>query len=121
MSNKKAGKGFEIIANPEFLREGNIIDDTLKPHLVVIGGANKNSVNRLKKFYNKLKGRVFIIGVGGVDSGLSAFEKITAGANAVQVYTGFVYGGPSFVKQANQELLKKIELLGISDITEMHV
>ena len=53
-SRKKAGKGFEIIANPEFLREGNVIDDTLKPHLVVIGGSNKNSVNRLKKFYHKL-------------------------------------------------------------------
>ena len=54
MSNKKAGKGFEIIANPEFLREGNVIDDTLNPHLVVIGGINNNSVNRLKKFYHKL-------------------------------------------------------------------
>ena len=54
MSRKKAGKGFEIIANPEFLREGNVISDTLKPHLVVIGGSNSNSVNRLKKFYRKL-------------------------------------------------------------------
>ena len=53
-SRKKAGKGFEIIANPEFLREGNVISDTLKPHLVVIGGSNSNSVNRLKKFYRKL-------------------------------------------------------------------
>ena len=56
MSRKKAGKGFEINANPEFLREGNVIDDKLKPHLVVIGGSNKNSVNRLKKFYSKLYG-----------------------------------------------------------------
>jgi len=54
MSRKKAGKGFEIIANPEFLREGNVIDDTLKPHLVVIGGSNNYSVNRLKKFYRRL-------------------------------------------------------------------
>ena len=53
-SRKKTGKGFEIIANPEFLREGNVISDTLKPHLVVIGGSNSNSVNRLKKFYRKL-------------------------------------------------------------------
>ena len=53
-SRKKIGKGFEIITNPEFLMEGNVIDDTLKPHLVVIGGSNKNSVNRLKKFYHKL-------------------------------------------------------------------
>jgi len=62
-----------------------------------------------------------IIASGGISSGQNVIDMIYAGANAVQVYTGFVYGGPSFVKQANQELLKKIELLGISDITEMHV
>ena len=61
-----------------------------------------------------------IIASGGISSGQNVIDMIYAGANAVQVYTGFVYGGPSFVKQTNQELLKKIELLGISDITEMH-
>ena len=55
-SRKKAGKGFEIVTNPEFLREGSVIDDTLNPHLIVIGGANKNSVNTLEKFYRKLYG-----------------------------------------------------------------
>ena len=53
-SGKKAGKGFEIITNPEFLREGNVIDDTLKPHLVVIGGSNPKSVNKLKKLYHQI-------------------------------------------------------------------
>tara|TARA_B100001179_G_scaffold233044_1_gene228747 strand:+ start:3601 stop:4917 length:1317 start_codon:yes stop_codon:yes gene_type:complete len=55
-SGKKTGKGFDILTNPEFLRESNVIDDTLKPHLVVIGGIEKNSVNKLKKFYRKLYG-----------------------------------------------------------------
>ena len=35
----------------------------------------------IKKFYKKLKGKVFIIGVGGVDSGQTAFDKIVSGAN----------------------------------------
>ena len=56
-SKKKSGKGFEVITNPEFLREGSVIDDTLNPHLVVIGGENKTSVNVLEKFYRKLYGR----------------------------------------------------------------
>ena len=60
-----------------------------------------------------------IIASGGVSSGQNVIDMISAGANAVQVYTGFVYGGPGFVKRANQELLNKIELLGISDISEM--
>ena len=60
-----------------------------------------------------------IIASGGVSSGQNVIDMISAGANAVQVYTGFVYGGPGFVKRANQELLNKIELLGISEISEM--
>ena len=42
------------------------------------------STNLIKKFYKDLNKDITIVGVGGVDSGKSAFEKITAGANAVQ-------------------------------------
>ena len=54
------------------------------------------STNLIQKFKKNLKNKVFIIGVGGVDSGKSAFEKITAGASAVQLYTGMIYKGPIF-------------------------
>ena len=56
-SGKKNGNGFSILTNPEFLREGSAINDTLKPHLVVIGGSEKNSMEKLKKFYEKLYGK----------------------------------------------------------------
>ena len=75
------------------------------------------STNLIKKFYKETKGRIKIIGVGGVDSGQSAFEKITAGADAVQLYTGMVYKGPSIVKDIKKELisiLKKENLKVIS-------
>lgn len=39
-----------------------------------------------------------IIGVGGIDSGEAAKEKLAAGANLLQVYTGFIYQGPSLIK-----------------------
>jgi len=45
-----------------------------------------------------------IIGVGGVMSVSDALEKIKAGADLIQVYTGFVYEGPGFVKRINQEI-----------------
>ncbi|SMH72321.1 UDP-glucose dehydrogenase family protein [Candidatus Nitrosotalea okcheonensis] len=51
---KKISK-IRILTNPEFLREGKSIDDTLKPHIVVIGGNNDESV-KLKKFYQHLYG-----------------------------------------------------------------
>jgi len=75
------------------------------------------STDLIKKFYKETKGEVQIIGVGGVDSGQSAFEKITAGADAVQLYTGMVYKGPGIVKEIKKELisiLKKENLKNIS-------
>ena len=75
------------------------------------------STNLIKKFYKETKGTIKIIGAGGVDSGQSAFEKITAGAVAVQLYTGMVYKGPGIVKDIKKELisiLKKEDLKNIS-------
>jgi dihydroorotate dehydrogenase len=46
----------------------------------------------------KLGKEIAIIGVGGIDSAESAREKLAAGADLVQIYTGMVYGGPSLVK-----------------------
>ena len=76
------------------------------------------STNLIKKFFKETKGRIEIIGVGGVDSGQSAFEKICAGANAVQLYTGMVYKGPGVVKNMKKDLvsiLKKENLRNISE------
>ena len=47
-----------------------------------------------------------IIGVGGIHSEADALEKIKAGASLVQIYTGFVYEGPSLVKRINKSMLK---------------
>ena len=59
---------------------------------------HKISNNIIKKFYRELKNKIPIIGVGGVNSGKSAYEKILAGASLLQLYTGFVYRGPSAAK-----------------------
>ena len=48
-----------------------------------------------------------IIGVGGIHSAKDALEKIEAGADLVQVYTGFIYEGPALVKRINQLLIKQ--------------
>jgi dihydroorotate dehydrogenase len=48
-----------------------------------------------------------IIGVGGIHSAEDALEKLNAGADLVQVYTGFIYEGPGLIKKINKALLKK--------------
>jgi len=43
--------------------------------------------------------KLTIIGVGGIDDAASAKDKLSAGANLLQVYTGFIYRGPELIKQ----------------------
>ena len=76
------------------------------------------STQFVRRFYKDLKGKVPIIGVGGVDSGESAFEKIAAGASAVQLYTGLIYKGPTIVKEIKKDLIKILKNKGFKSINE---
>ena len=76
------------------------------------------STNMIKKFYKHLGGKIPIIGVGGVNSGKSAYEKIIAGASLLQLYTGFVYRGPSVAKDIKKELIQILKSKGINNIKE---
>ncbi len=58
----------------------------------------------IKKFYNFLRGKIDIIGVGGIDSGKSAYDKLGAGASFLQLYTGMVYQGPNIIGKIKKEL-----------------
>ncbi|UHQ95400.1 quinone-dependent dihydroorotate dehydrogenase [Haloterrigena alkaliphila] len=59
-----------------------------------------------------------IVGVGGVDSAESAYEKIRAGASLVQLYTGFVYEGPSTAKRINEGLVALLERDGFASVED---
>ena len=58
----------------------------------------------IKKFYSFLNGKIDIIGVGGIDSGKSAYDKLLAGASFLQLYTGMVYQGPNIISKIKKEL-----------------
>jgi len=76
------------------------------------------STNMIKNFYKQLNGKIPIIGVGGVNSGKSAYEKIIAGASLLQLYTSFVYRGPSIAKDIKKELIQILKTEGLSNIKE---
>ena len=76
------------------------------------------STSLIKKFFRETRGRLQIIGVGGVDTGQAAFEKISAGANAVQLYTGMVYKGPGVVKQMKKELISILKKERLKNVDE---
>jgi len=54
----------------------------------------------------KSKGSIPIIGVGGIHSAQDAIDKINAGADLVQIYTGFIYEGPSLIRSINKALVE---------------
>ncbi len=63
----------------------------------------------VRRLYRVLRGRVPIVGVGGIDSGPAAYARIRAGAALVQIYTGFVYGGPAIVNEITQHLARCLD------------
>lgn len=73
----------------------------------------------INKFYIHLKNKIKIIGVGGVDSGVSAYNKFLAGAHYIQLYTGMVYKGPNIVNMIKNDLGKLLLKEGVKNFTEI--
>ncbi len=73
----------------------------------------------IKEFYKIFKNKIKIIGVGGVDSGKSAYEKFISGASYIQLYTGMVYQGPNIVNKISEELNAILSSEGVKNIDEI--
>ena len=73
----------------------------------------------INKFYKRLKNKIKIIGVGGVDSGVSAYNKFLAGADYIQLYTGMVYKGPNIVNMIKNDLSEILIKEGVKNFTEI--
>ena len=108
-----------ILTNTTNKNRENLVDSNSKETGGLSGKPIKDiSTEFVKIFYKELKGKIPIIGVGGVDSGHSAFEKIAAGASAVQLYTGLIYKGPIIVKEIKKELIEILKNKGFKNINE---
>ncbi|UOY05575.1 quinone-dependent dihydroorotate dehydrogenase [Muricauda sp. SCSIO 64092] len=87
----------------------------LKSHLTLVeekGGLSgkplaKRSTEVIRFLSEKSKKAFPIIGVGGIHSAEDALEKLEAGADLVQLYTGFIYEGPSLIKRINKAILSQ--------------
>ena len=73
----------------------------------------------INKFYKLLKGKIKIIGVGGVDSGQAAYDKFIAGADYIQLYTGMVFKGPNIVGIIKKDLKELLIREGVKNYTEI--
>jgi dihydroorotate dehydrogenase len=76
------------------------------------------STEMIRHIYMRTQGKLPIVGVGGIFTAEDAWEKITAGASLVQLYTGLVYEGPSVMKKIVNGLRKKMDSRGFKSISE---
>lgn len=102
-----------VLSNTTTKREG------LSEDPVYVGSIGKGGLSG-KPLFEKLPSRIkllreligkekTVIAVGGIDSAERAFEALRAGANAIELYTGLVYKGPSIVKDINKGLIKLMD------------
>ena len=76
------------------------------------------STEIIRHLHKQTKGKLPIIGVGGIFDADDAWEKITAGASLLQLYTGLVYEGPGITKEIVAGLIERLEITGMKHLRE---
>jgi dihydroorotate dehydrogenase len=76
------------------------------------------ATSAVRRCFARARGRVPVVGVGGVMDAAGAYAKIRAGAELVQVYTGLVYGGPGFVREVNEGLAALLRRDGFARVSD---
>jgi dihydroorotate dehydrogenase len=111
---KATGIDGVVATNTTLSREGL---ETGNPDLARIGRGGlsgkplaKRSTEIIRYLRSRLGKEFPIIGVGGIMSAADAIEKLQAGADLIQVYTGFIYEGPGLIKRINREIVNTMPL-----------
>lgn len=79
----------------------------------------QRSTDIVRYCYQQTRGKLCIIGVGGIFSGDDVWDKLCAGATLVQAYTGFIYEGPAFVRKVITRLRQKMDKEGVRTLQEI--
>ena len=99
--------------------------DSLKNHKKFQKGGlsgkplNEISNKLINNFYKILNNKIDIIGVGGVDSGETAYQKFMHGAKFIQLYTGMVFQGPKIVNKISEELNNILETNNVKKLSDI--
>ena len=109
-----------IISNTTDKNRENLLGKNKDETGGLSGSPLKEISNKLiKKFYTEIKDDFPIIGVGGISSGITAYEKLKSGATLLQLYTGMVYEGPGIVKKIKSELIDILLKEKVKNIREI--
>ncbi len=97
-----------IATNTTISREGLKSNENLVKEMGGLSGkpVTKRSTEVIKYLSEKSKKSFPIVGVGGIHSPEDAIEKLNAGASLIQIYTGFIYSGPSLASEINRAIIE---------------
>lgn len=103
-----------VVATNTTIHRDNLRTDKEKTTAIGAGGLSGQPLKTratevIRYLYQRSGGAFPIIGTGGIASAEDALEKLAAGASLVQVYTGFIYEGPSLVKRINRAIIRSAE------------
>src|SRR5699024_3905044 len=76
------------------------------------------SLEVLRRLYARVGGELAIISVGGIVTPAQAWERITAGASLLQGYTGFIYGGPFWMRRMHRGIAARVSAAGYASLAE---
>jgi dihydroorotate dehydrogenase len=112
-----------IVATNTTITRPETTDEDLKRVYGETGGLSGRPLGRrstevIRHLYRQTRGELPIIGVGGIFNAADAWEKITAGASLVQVYTGMVYEGPGIARELVTGLRERLNEAGLSRLRE---
>ena len=110
-----------IIATNTTVSRDNLRTDAKRVAACGDGGLSgkplsSRSTRMIAELYELTSGRIPLIGVGGIFNADDAWEKISAGASLVQLYTGFIYQGPNIAQEINEGLAKILAREGFASL-----
>lgn len=110
-----------VISNTTIARDGLVTRGALRDEAGGLSGRPlaARSTALIRHARTGVGTRRVIVGVGGVFDASDAWEKLAAGANLVQVYTGFVYGGPATAARINRGLVDRMRAEGVNSVSEI--
>ncbi len=115
-----AGAAGVVATNTTIQRPGAVASHRLAGEPGGLSGAPLEplATAAVRRAYARARGRIPIVGVGGVMDAAGAYAKIRAGASLVQVYTGLVYGGPAFARHLLAGLAELLARDGFSRVAD---
>ncbi len=112
-----------IVATNTTISRSDLRSDEASVSALGAGGLSgqplkQRSLEVLARLYRRVGARMVLVGVGGIETGEDAWQRICHGATLLELYTGFIYQGPLVARRIHRELGERLRQCGFSHIAE---